>query len=168
MVNTQQTPERTYFMQKSLNSELHTNLITNSGKLPYKLTNDYLFRAVFQSRPKALEGLCRSVLHLSAEDTVSVTLQNPIELGQTIDSKEFILDLAVLVNNALYLNLEMQVLKEDFWPERALSSMPAAALTSSYMAKTMGMCCRSSTSDFWTLNSLRNIPNSMPPISLSM
>lgn len=108
-------------MQKSLNSELHTNLNTSSGKLPYKLTNDYLFRAVFQSRPKALEGLCRSVLHLSAEDTVSVTLQNPIELGQTIDSKEFILDLAVLVNNALYLNLEMQVLKEAFWPERALS-----------------------------------------------
>ena len=80
-----------------------------SGKLPYKLTNDYLFRAVFQARPKALEGLCRSVLHLSMDDTISVTLQNPIELGKKIDDKEFILDLAVLINDSHFLNLEMQV-----------------------------------------------------------
>ena len=70
-----------------------TEINLTTGKLPYMLTNDYLFRAVFQSRPKALEGLCRSVLHLSEEDTISVTLQNPIVLGEEIDSKEYILDL---------------------------------------------------------------------------
>jgi len=70
-----------------------------SGKLPYQLTNDYLFRAVFQTRPKALEGLCRAILRLRPEDTLSVTLQNPIELGTRIDNKEFILDLAVIINN---------------------------------------------------------------------
>ena len=104
-------------MKKQNDSSLHTK----SGKLPYKLTNDYLFRAVFQSRPKALEGLCRSVLHLSPEDAISVTLQNPIELGKRIENKEFVLDLAVLINHSMFLNLEMQVYSEAFWPERSLS-----------------------------------------------
>jgi len=92
-----------------------------TGKLPYRLTNDYLFRAVFQTRPKALEGLCRAVLRLKPEDTLSVTLQNPIKLGTRIDNKEFVLDLAVIINNVLFLNLEMQVYHEAFWKERALS-----------------------------------------------
>lgn len=91
------------------------------GKLPYKLTNDYLFRAVFQTRPKALEGLCRAVLRLRPEDSISVTLQNPIELGTRIDNKEFILDLAIVINNTLFLNMEMQVYRETFWKERSLS-----------------------------------------------
>lgn len=97
------------------------NQIQNTGKLPYRMTNDYLFRAVFQTRPKALEGLCRAVLHLSSEDTLSVTLLNPIELGKEIESKEFILDLALLINQSIYLNLEMQVYNDRFWPERSLS-----------------------------------------------
>lgn len=91
-----------------------------SGKLPYRLINDYLFRAVFQSRPKALEGLCRAVLHLSKEDTISVTLQNPIELGKKIDDKEYILDLAVLINNSQFLNLEMQVYHDPDWIDRSI------------------------------------------------
>ena len=94
---------------------------TNTTELPYKLTNDYLFRAVFQSRPKALEGLCRAVLCLSETDTITVTLQNPIELGKKIDSKEFVLDLAILINNSRFLNLEMQVYYDIVWKERSLS-----------------------------------------------
>ena len=93
----------------------------NTTELPYKLTNDYLFRAVFQSRPKALEGLCRAVLCLSDADSITVTLQNPIELGKTIDSKEFILDLAVLINDSRFLNLEMQVYYDIVWKERSIS-----------------------------------------------
>ena len=97
-----------------------TEINLTKGKLPYQLTNDYLFRAVFQARPKALEGLCRAVLLLSKEDTVSVTLQNPIELGKKIDNKEFILDLAILINNSHFLNLEMQVYRDSNWSERAI------------------------------------------------
>ncbi len=92
-----------------------------SGKLPYQLTNDYLFRAVFQTRPKALEGLCRAILRLRPEDTLTVTLQNPIELGKHIDNKEFILDLAVIINNTMFLNMEMQVYRDEFWKDRSLS-----------------------------------------------
>lgn len=105
------------------NLPMTENQTTNytTDRLPYKLTNDYLFRAVFQSRPKALEGLCRAVLHLSEEDTISVTLQNPIELGEKIDEKEYILDLAVLINNSRFLNLEMQVYHDPNWTDRSIS-----------------------------------------------
>lgn len=106
-------------MYYTTNYKTADNLFT--GTLPYKLTNDYLFRAVFQSRPKALEGLCRAVLRLRPEDTLAVTLQNPIELGKRIENKEFILDLAVIINNTILLNLEMQVYHEEFWKERSLS-----------------------------------------------
>ena len=94
---------------------------TKTGKLPFRLMNDYLFRAVFQSHPKALEGLCRAVLHLLPQDTIKVTLKNPIELGKKLENKEFILDLAVVINNSLFLNLEMQASSQPYWPERALS-----------------------------------------------
>lgn len=106
-------------MHKTKESIPSTSL--SSGILPYKMTNDYLFRAVFQSRPKALEGLCRSVLHLSQDDIISVSLQNPIELGKRIESKEFILDLAIIINHSMFLNLEMQVWHDRFWPERSIS-----------------------------------------------
>lgn len=89
--------------------------------IPYTLKNDYMFRAVFQSRPKALEGLCRSLLRLSPSDTLHIDLKNPIQLGETIESKEFVLDLALTINNNLFLNLEMQVYNDGYWPERSLS-----------------------------------------------
>ena len=100
----------------------HNNKLSlTTGKLPYKLTNDYLFRAVFQARPKALEGLCRSILHLSPSDTISVTLKNPIKLGEAIEDKEFILDLAVVINNSRFLNLEMQAYHDPDWINRSIS-----------------------------------------------
>ena len=80
-----------------------------------------MFRAVFQSRPKALQGLCRSLLRLSPSDSLHIDLKNPIQLGAAIDNKEFILDLALTINDSLYLNLEMQLYNDGYWPERSLS-----------------------------------------------
>lgn len=80
-----------------------------------------MFRAVFQSRPKALEGLCRSLLRLSPSDSLHIDLKNPIQLGATLESKEFILDLALTINDSLFLNLEMQLYNDGYWPERSLS-----------------------------------------------
>ncbi len=93
---------------------------TKSGPIPYGLTNDYMFRAVFQTRPKALEGLCRSILHLKPEDSVSVQISNPILLGKTPDNKTFIMDIKAVINHALKINLEMQVVNHSDWPERSL------------------------------------------------
>lgn len=80
-----------------------------------------MFRAVFQSRPKALQGLCRSLLRLSPSDSLRIDLKNPIQLGAAIDNKEFVLDLALTINDSLYLNLEMQLYNDGYWPERSLS-----------------------------------------------
>ena len=80
-----------------------------------------MFRAVFQSRPKALKGLCRSLLRLSPSDSLHIDLKNPIQLGAAIDNKEFVLDLALTINDNLYLNLEMQLYNDGYWPERSLS-----------------------------------------------
>ena len=55
---------------------------------------------------KTLEGLCRSVLLLAADDLVWVELRNLIEFGTRIKSKEFILDFTVNVNNPVFLNFE--------------------------------------------------------------
>ena len=94
---------------------------SDNSRIRYTLKNDYMFRAVFQSRPKALEGLCRSLLRLSPSDSLHIDLKNPIQLGAAIESKEFILDLALAINDSLFLNLEMQLYNDGYWPERSLS-----------------------------------------------
>ena len=98
-----------------------TSSTPDKNLIRYPLKNDYMFRAVFQSRPKALQGLCRSLLRLSPSDSLRIDLKNPIQLGAAIDNKEFVLDLALTINDSLYLNLEMQLYNDGYWPERSLS-----------------------------------------------
>ncbi len=68
-----------------------------------------------------LEGLICSLLHLRPEDVSSVVITNPILEGGAYSSKEFILDIEIILNNNILLNLEMQILNEHNWPERSLS-----------------------------------------------
>ena len=91
-----------------------------SGEIPYTLTNDYMFRAIFQSNLTALKGLISATLALPFESIASVQILNPIELGKSIDEKTTILDIRVEMNNDTILNLEMQVVYQDFWAERSL------------------------------------------------
>lgn len=94
---------------------------TATGIIRYGLTNDFMFRAVLEANPIALKGLICSMLHLDLTDVQSVVIQNPFEFGDTVTSKDSILDIKVLMNDQTYINLEMQLLREDFWPERSLS-----------------------------------------------
>jgi len=103
------------------NTNESTTSTSDKNIIRYPLKNDYMFRAVFQSRPKALQGLCRSLLRLSPSDSLHIDLKNPIQLGAAIDNKEFVLDLALTINDSLYLNLEMQLYNDGYWPERSLS-----------------------------------------------
>ena len=91
-----------------------------TGKLPYTLTNDYLFRATLQESPITLREIVRSVLGLPPEETLSVEILNPITLGKHCTAKDFIMDTRVCINNQTYINLEMQVVNYDNWPERSL------------------------------------------------
>ncbi len=90
------------------------------GAIPVRMTNDYLFRALMQRNSKVLKSLICSLLHLDPDDVISVTILNPIELGETIDEKNYILDIKVDLNGHTTINLEMQVVNEGNWPERSL------------------------------------------------
>ncbi len=85
------------------------------------MTNDYLFRALMQRNNKVLKGLICSLLHISPKDIKSVIITNPIELGQSIDQKTFMLDIKIFLNALTFINLEMQVINRHNWPERSLS-----------------------------------------------
>jgi len=91
-----------------------------TGPVLYNLTNDYLFRAVFQSSEKALRGLVCSLLHLKQEEVHKLIISNPIDLGKSIYDKEIILDLKLELNDYSKINIEMQVNNEKNWTERSL------------------------------------------------
>lgn len=91
-----------------------------SGKLRYTLTNDYLFHIVFQRNTKILRGLLCSLLNLSDDEIVDIYLENPIDPGEKVDDKTVILDLLITLNNNRKINIEMQLLNRNDWPERSL------------------------------------------------
>ncbi len=92
-----------------------------SGVIPYTFLNDYMFRVVLQKHKNVLRSIVCACLKLNAGDVQDIVVQNPIELGEAIDDKTFILDIHVLLNNNTIINLEMQVLDLKDWPERSLS-----------------------------------------------
>lgn len=92
-----------------------------TGNIDYQFTNDYMFRAVLQKYQKVLKALICSVLHLAPESIRSIEITNPIELGQHIEDKDFILDIHVSLNDDTNINLEMQVRQQVDWEERSLS-----------------------------------------------
>ena len=92
-----------------------------TGPIDYGFVNDYMFQTILQENERILRGLICSLLHLRAEDILSIEIRNPILPGDTFDAKEFILDVEITLNNATLINLEMQVVNEYNWPERSLS-----------------------------------------------
>jgi predicted transposase/invertase (TIGR01784 family) len=92
-----------------------------TGEVIYNMTNDYLFRAVLQENDKVLRGIICSVLRLGESEIVSISIQNPIEIGKGISDKEFWLDIKVLLNNSQEIGLEMQVVNLGNWTDRSLS-----------------------------------------------
>ncbi|MBD5525609.1 MAG: hypothetical protein HDR04_14560 [Lachnospiraceae bacterium] len=74
-------------MSQSDRSVIDMALQNAHGKIPYGMTNDYMFRAVLQSNNKALRGLICSLLHLTEKEVFSVEITNPIILGESVESK---------------------------------------------------------------------------------
>ncbi|MBE5857637.1 MAG: Rpn family recombination-promoting nuclease/putative transposase [Lachnospiraceae bacterium] len=107
------------FMSKEEN--LIMREIPESGPLFVPMTNDYLFRAMLQRNEEILRGLTCALLSLKPEEIESVSIENPILLGEAIDNKTFILDVLVKLNNNKLINLEMQVINTSYWVERSLS-----------------------------------------------
>ena len=84
------------------------------------MTNDYMFRLILEKNNYVLKGLICSLLSLVPEDIISVEIQNPILLNETVDDKEFILDIKILMNDSAIINLEMQMSYMLNWRERSL------------------------------------------------
>lgn len=107
-------------MKKQNTSGTINYLPTLSGTIDYPLTNDYMFRSVMQSNKNVLKGLLCSLLHLNSNDIHSIEILNPIELGKTIEDKDFYLDIKILMNNKTVINLEMQLHNKYNWSDRSL------------------------------------------------
>lgn len=98
-----------------------TGLENATGKIDYSFTNDYMFRAILQKNERVLKALICALLHLYPADVKSIKITNPIELGESITDKDFILDIHVNLNNNTLINLEMQVENQLNWTDRSLS-----------------------------------------------
>ena len=92
-----------------------------TGVIQYNMTNNYMFRYILQENKKVLKGLISAVLHLDPSEIQSVEIQNPINLSEDVEGKEFILDIRVMLNDNKLINLEMQLNNKYDWPERSLS-----------------------------------------------
>ncbi len=118
----------------------HSDLEKATGRIPYNMTNDYMFRAVFQSSNKALRGLICSLLHLADSEVTSVEITNPILLGDSVDKKEFRLDIQLLLNSHTRIDLATEedkryhidswarLMKASTWEELRMTASEDEAL----------------------------------------
>ncbi|MDE5716472.1 MAG: Rpn family recombination-promoting nuclease/putative transposase [Lachnospiraceae bacterium] len=104
----------------SIPPDISPGLLDASGRIPYNMTNDYMFRAVLQSNNKVLRGLICSLLHLSEKAVASVEITNPVILGEAVTDKEFRLDINIVLNNHTLINLEMQIANKLNWRHRSV------------------------------------------------
>ncbi|MBP3274174.1 MAG: PD-(D/E)XK nuclease family transposase [Butyrivibrio sp.] len=92
-----------------------------TGLLHYNMTNDYMFRMVLQRDKNTLINLISSILGIPVSKIKDVKIQNPVEVGKSINDKEYQMDILVLLNDDTYINIEMQVENYNNWPMRSLS-----------------------------------------------
>ena len=108
-------------IKKETRSEGEFSSETLTGQLPYTLTNDFFFKAFLQKNETALRGLLSALLSIKLDEISSVTITNPIQEGETVDDKNIILDVKLILNDTHVINLEMQVSNLGNWPERSLT-----------------------------------------------
>ena len=99
---------------------LKGDMMKKTGKLAYTLKNNYLFLALMNSHPYTLKMLVCSLLALESSEITSITIRNPIKVGEAVTDKTFILDLDLMLNGDTYINIELQVVNYNNWPERSL------------------------------------------------
>lgn len=95
-------------------------LSERTGKLPFMLTNDYMFKVVLQTDETILCALLCSLLDLTPGDIHSIVITNPLVPGATVKDKDTILDIRLILNGDRLINLEMQIKNKGDWPERSL------------------------------------------------
>ena len=91
-----------------------------TGPIEFKMTNDFLFRILLQRDEKTLRSLLADVLQISVHAITDVRITNPIEVGDSIEKKEYHLDVNVEISGNRVVNLEMQVAADEDWNTRSL------------------------------------------------
>ena len=94
--------------------------LTATGIIRYQMTNDFMFHFILQKNQKVLRGLISSLLHMQPDHIQSIHVENPIDIGDSVDDKKLILDIRVTLNNQMIINLEMQVTNRHNWTDRSL------------------------------------------------
>lgn len=84
--------------QKIINEFTGKDYLSASGPVEVGMTNDYMFRIIFQQNKFALKGLLASVLHLDPE-----------------------MDILLILNNKTIINIEMQLNNYGNWEFRSLA-----------------------------------------------
>ncbi len=100
-----------------------TDFMSATGPGESGMTNDYMFRIIFQENKFALKGLLESVLHLEEDTITDLEIKNTIVPGQNISDKEYRMDVLVMMNDNTCINLEMQLKNLGNWHYRSLSYM---------------------------------------------
>ncbi len=91
-----------------------------TGRIPYGMTNDYMFHIVVQESKTVQVGLLSALLRIPKNEIHTVEIGNPIEVGSSVSDKTFILDVKITLNNAQLINIEMQVSGTTNWTDRSL------------------------------------------------
>lgn len=104
----------------SLEEKLKVIEDTRSGIVEYGFTNDYMFRAVLQNSPVVLTEIVRILLRIPRDKEVICEITNPILLGKTLESKDCVLDIRVIVNGEVQINMEMQMSIALDWVKRSM------------------------------------------------
>ena len=86
----------------------------------YGMSNDYMFKAVLQENHEVLVNLVATLMGIPEEAIVSCKITNPIKLGKSINAKDCVLDINLVLNGNTIINIELQINNEGYWPERSL------------------------------------------------
>lgn len=104
-----------------VNDTIHvTNAMDANEPIGYTLKNNYLFIALMNDSEYALKKLVCSLLGYPQSDIKKLTIRNPIQVGKAIERNGFVLDVALLLNDDTYINIELQLIDYGNWPERSV------------------------------------------------
>ena len=75
----------------------------------YGLSNDYMFHVVMQECEDAMHCLVAALLGIKVSDIKECRILNPIIMGDTMEEKDCVLNLNLLLNNEAKINIELQM-----------------------------------------------------------
>ncbi len=106
---------------KIINEFTGKDYLNATGPVEVGMTNDYMFRIVFQQNKFALKGLLSSVLHLNPDSITDIEIQNVVTPGVSISDKEYRMDILLTLNDGIVINIEMQLNNYGNWQFRSVA-----------------------------------------------